>query len=119
MEWYLKALKNYVGFSGRARRQEYWMFFLFNFIITIVLSILESFLGLNGVLTIIYGLFTLLPSLAVGVRRLHDSGKTGWWILIGLIPFIGTIILIIFFCLDSEEYDNQYGPNPKRTGLDY
>jgi len=119
VEWYLKALKNYVGFSGRARRQEYWMFFLFNFIITIVLSILERVLGLNGVLTIIYGLLTLLPSLAVGVRRLHDSGKAGWWILIGLIPFIGTIVLIIFFCIDSEEHDNQYGPNPKRTGLDY
>ncbi|PFH87094.1 DUF805 domain-containing protein [Bacillus sp. AFS088145] len=113
MEWYLKVLKNYVVFSGRARRTEYWMFFLFNAIITIILSILQSIADIDNVLTGIYGLLTILPSLAVGARRLHDSGKSGWWLLIGLIPFIGTIILIIFFCLDSEEGDNRFGENPK------
>ncbi|MEH7451639.1 DUF805 domain-containing protein [Gottfriedia acidiceleris] len=113
MEWYLKVLKNYVVFNGRARRTEYWMFFLFNAIITIILSILQSIANIDNVLTGIYGLLTILPSLAVGARRLHDSGKSGWWLLIGLIPFIGTIILIIFFCLDSEEGDNRFGANPK------
>lgn len=113
MEWYLKVLKNYAVFNGRARRTEYWMFFLFNAIITIILSFLQSFADLGTVLTGIYGLLTLLPNLAVGARRLHDSGKSGWWLLIGLIPFIGTIILIVFFCLDSEEGDNRFGASPK------
>ncbi|MES9682704.1 hypothetical protein CN514_03690 [Bacillus sp. AFS001701] len=113
MEWYLKVLKNYVVFNGRARRTEYWMFFLFNAIITIILSILQSIADIDNILTGIYGLLTILPSLAVGARRLHDSGRSGWWLLIGIIPFIGTIILIIFFCLDSEEGDNRFGANPK------
>ncbi|ODG93144.1 MULTISPECIES: DUF805 domain-containing protein [Bacillaceae] len=113
MEWYLKVLKNYVVFSGRARRTEYWMFFLFNAIITIILSILQSIADIDNILTGIYGLLTILPSLAVGARRLHDSGRSGWWLLIGIIPFIGTIILIVFFCLDSEEGDNRFGANPK------
>ncbi|WP_129690824.1 DUF805 domain-containing protein [Gottfriedia acidiceleris] len=113
MEWYLKVLKNYAVFNGRARRTEYWMFFLFNAIITIILSFLENIGDITNVLTGIYGILTLLPSLAVGARRLHDSGKSGWWLLIGLIPFIGTIILLIFFCLDSEEGDNRFGANPK------
>lgn len=113
MEWYLKVLKNYAVFSGRARRTEYWMFFLFNAIITIILSILQSIADIDNVLTGIYGLLTILPSLAVGARRLHDSGRSGWWLLLGIIPFIGTIILIIFFCLDSEEGDNRFGANPK------
>ncbi|NRD78950.1 DUF805 domain-containing protein [Bacillus sp. BRMEA1] len=115
MEWYVKVLKNYVGFQGRARRKEYWMFVLFNFIISIVLSILQAILHLHQFLTGLYSLAILLPSLAVTVRRLHDIGKTGWWILIGLIPIIGDIILIIFNCFDSEEQTNKYGPNPKVT----
>ena len=113
MEWYLKVLKNYVVFNGRARRTEYWMFFLFNAIITIILSFLQSIADIDKILTGIYGLLTLLPSLAVGARRLHDSGRSGWWLLIGIIPFIGTIILLIFFCLDSEEGENRFGANPK------
>ncbi|PFM78995.1 hypothetical protein COJ46_15830 [Bacillus sp. AFS077874] len=113
MEWYLKVLKNYAVFSGRARRTEYWMFFLFNAIITIILSILQSIADIDNLLTGIYGLLTILPSLAVGARRLHDSGRSGWWLLIGIIPVIGTIILLIFFCTDSEEGDNRFGANPK------
>lgn len=113
MQWYLKVLQNYVGFQGRARRQEYWMFILFNIIISIVLSIVEKAAGIDPFLTGLYSLAILLPSLAVGIRRLHDIGKSGWWILIGLIPFIGSIILIVFACLDSQPNDNQYGPNPK------
>ncbi|KRE92366.1 hypothetical protein ASG89_33210 [Paenibacillus sp. Soil766] len=114
MEWYLKVLTNYVGFSGRARRKEYWMFVLFNIIISIGLAIVESIIGVDKFLSGIYSLAVLLPSLAVAFRRLHDTGKSGWWLLISLIPLIGSIILLIFFCQDSDDNDNQYGPNPKR-----
>jgi uncharacterized membrane protein YhaH (DUF805 family) len=114
MEWYLKVLKNYVGFQGRARRKEYWMFVLFSVIVSIVLSILELIISLPSVLTGLYSLAVLIPSLAVGVRRLHDTGRSGWWLLISLIPLIGAIILLVFACQDSEENDNQYGPNPKK-----
>jgi uncharacterized membrane protein YhaH (DUF805 family) len=113
MEWYLKVIKNYVGFEGRARRKEYWMFFLISFIINIVLLILENVGNLPSVLSGLYSLAILLPSLAVTVRRLHDTGRSAWWLLIGLIPLIGAIILIVFTCQDSQESDNQYGPNPK------
>jgi len=109
----LMVFKNYAGFQGRARRKEYWMFALFNVIISIIFSVLDSVANLNQILTGLYSLVILIPSLAVGVRRLHDTGRSGWWLLIGLIPFIGSIILIVFFCLDSQENDNQYGSNPK------
>jgi uncharacterized membrane protein YhaH (DUF805 family) len=113
MDWYLKVLKNYVGFSGRARRKEYWMFALFNIIIGFVIGFIEGLLNLVGVLSTLYSLAIFLPSLAVGVRRLHDTGRSGWWLLISLIPLIGIIILLVFFCEDSKENENQYGPNPK------
>jgi uncharacterized membrane protein YhaH (DUF805 family) len=115
MEWYLKVLKNYVGFQGRARRKEYWMFFLFNIIICLVLSLLQLILHIHPLLTELYSLAILLPSLAVSVRRLHDTGKSGWWILIGIIPIIGCIILLIFYCSNGDENNNKYGPNPKLT----
>jgi uncharacterized membrane protein YhaH (DUF805 family) len=113
MEWYLKVLKNYVVFQGRARRKEYWMFVLINSIISVILMVVEEFAGLSGVLSGIYYLAVFLPSLALGIRRLHDTGRSGWWLLLGIIPFIGAIILIIFACQDSQPGDNQYGPNPK------
>ncbi|WP_394233475.1 DUF805 domain-containing protein [Niallia oryzisoli] len=115
MQWYIKVLKNYVGFQGRATRQEYWMFILMNFIAACILSIVELVLGIPGVLTGIYGLAVFLPSLAVLVRRLHDIGKSGWWFLISFIPFIGTIVLIVFACLESQPGENQYGLNPKHS----
>lgn len=113
MEWYLKVVKNYVGFQGRARRKEYWMFALFSAIISIILSILQSIVHLGHVLTWLYSLAVLLPSLGVSIRRLHDTGRSGWWLLIGLIPFVGAIILLVFNCLDSQDGENQYGSNPK------
>lgn len=113
MEWYIRVLKNYVGFEGRARRKEYWMFVLFSIIVSIVLSIIQSILRLEAVLTSLYSLAVLLPSLAVGARRLHDTGRSGWWLLISLIPLIGSIILIVFMCQDSESNANRFGPNPK------
>ncbi|MDR7238749.1 DUF805 domain-containing protein [Neobacillus drentensis] len=115
MEWYLKVLKNYVGFSGRASRKEYWMFVLFNMIALIILSVLDRVLGTDPLLYGLYSLAVLLPSLAVSIRRLHDAGKSGAWILIGLIPFIGAIVLLVFMCTDSQSNDNQHGPNPKAT----
>lgn len=113
MEWYLKVLQNYVGFSGRARRKEYWMFVLFNFIAGIILGIIEAVIGLPGILSGLYSLAILIPSLAVVFRRLHDTGKSGWWILISLVPIAGSIILLVFMCLDSDAGTNKYGPNPK------
>ena len=115
MNWYLGVLKKYADFNGRARRKEFWMFALINFVIMIVLGIVDSMIGIQ-VLSAIYALGVLLPSLAVGARRLHDIGRTGWWQLIGLVPFIGLLVLIIFFVLDSNPGDNKYGPNPKAGG---
>ena len=121
MNWYLDVLKKYAVFSGRARRKEYWMFFLFNLIITVVLILIDSLMGTFspqaglGLLSGLYSLAVLIPSIAVTVRRLHDTGRSGWWILIGLIPIIGTIVLLIFMVLDSQPGENQYGPNPKAT----
>jgi uncharacterized membrane protein YhaH (DUF805 family) len=111
----MAVLKNYAGFSGRARRTEYWMFALFNFIITAVLDLIGMAVKLGTYLGLIYGLLVLIPGLAVGVRRLHDTGRSGWWLLIAIIPIIGAIILIVFMVMDSEPGDNKYGPNPKQA----
>jgi uncharacterized membrane protein YhaH (DUF805 family) len=113
LNWYLKALKQYAVFSGRARRKEYWLFFLFNIIIDLVLGVIERSAGGPGVLGGIYSLVVLIPSIAVSVRRLHDTDRSGWWLLIGLIPLIGTIVLLVFMVQDSQPGENQYGPNPK------
>ncbi len=119
MNWYMEVLRKYAVFSGRARRKEYWMFTLFNIIVYIVLAIIDSAAGLQlgdspyGILTAIYGLAVLIPSLAVAVRRLHDTGRSAWWLLIGLIPLIN-LILLVLMVLDSEPVDNEYGPNPKQ-----
>ena len=106
------VFSQYVGFSGRARRSEYWYFVLFNFIVTAVLGFLASVSDGFTIISGIYSLAVLLPGLAVGVRRLHDVGKSGAWLLIALIPLVGEILLIVWFCGDSQP-DNQYGPSPK------
>lgn len=113
MNWYLAVLRNYTGFSGRASRTEFWMFALVNFVIGVVLWILFSAVHALLILLIVYDLGVLLPSLAVGFRRLHDTNRTAWWLLIDLIPVIGAIVLLVFFCIDSTPGDNQYGPSPK------
>lgn len=117
MNWYLQVLKKYAVFSGRALRKEYWMFCLFNFIITFVLSFVEGLAGGPGVLGSLYGLAVLIPSLAVSVRRLHDTNRSGWWLLISVVPFIGGIVLLIFMVQDSQPDDNRYGPNPKAAAV--
>ena len=113
MNWYLEVLKKYAVFSGRARRKEYWMFFLFNLIILFVIGLVEGFAGSPGIVGMLYSLGVLIPGIAVSVRRLHDTDRSGWWILIGLVPLIGAIVLLVFMVLDSKPDENQYGPNPK------
>ncbi|TWD83800.1 uncharacterized membrane protein YhaH (DUF805 family) [Kribbella amoyensis] len=118
MQWYTEVLKKYVVFTGRARRKEYWMFTLFSVIISIVLSIVDGLIGTRndtgtGLLSGLYSLAVLLPTLGVTVRRLHDTNRTGWWILIGIVPIIGWIVLIVFLATEGNAGDNQHGPDPK------
>lgn len=114
MNYYLSALKKYAVFSGRSQRAEYWYFVLFHFIIIIVLGIISAVVGdSSGILGILYFLAVLIPALAVAVRRLHDVGKSGWMLLITLIPLIGTIWFFVLMVTDSNPGENKYGPNPK------
>lgn len=119
MEWYLKVLKQYADFNGRARRTEYWMFILFNIIMSVVLMVLDYamgtlyFLGGSGLLGTLYSLFVLIPSLAVLIRRLHDLDKSGWMILIIFIPIIGAIWLLVLCATEGTIGPNKYGPDPK------
>jgi uncharacterized membrane protein YhaH (DUF805 family) len=140
MNYYMQAFRKYAVFSGRARRMEYWMFTVINFAIIFALNMLGGALGLGsfalgslggdtaaafgsiiGILLgfipgLIFCLVILLPSIAVGVRRLHDTGRSGLWMLLGLIPFVG-LILLVFMLIDSQPGDNEYGPNPKGVGM--
>ncbi|MFF1837349.1 DUF805 domain-containing protein [Streptomyces sp. NPDC058231] len=113
MHWYLDVLKKYVVFSGRARRQEYWMYVLFTIIAAIIVAVIDAVLGTSPVIVAIYYLAVLLPSLAVFVRRLHDTGRSGWWLLLVFVPFVGGITLLVFACLEGERSANAYGPDPK------
>ncbi|HYH29112.1 MAG TPA: DUF805 domain-containing protein [Pseudonocardia sp.] len=120
MQWYLKVLRQYADFTGRARRTEYWMFALFNIVIGIVLMVFDNLLGLtfangftNGVLGTLYSIAVLLPGLAVAVRRLHDTNRSGWWVLIALVPIVGVIVLIVLLATEGERGPNAYGPDPK------
>ncbi len=118
MNYYLNVLKNYAVFTGRTRRSEYWFFVLFNLIIGFVLGVIDGLLNLSigkntGVLGTIYSLAVFIPSIAVMVRRLHDTNRSGWWIFIGLIPIVGAIVLIIFAIQDGTPGENKYGQNPK------
>lgn len=113
MEWYIKVLKQYADFNGRARRKEYWMFTLINGLITGAVAAIDGVLGLNFVLYGLYALAMIVPGVAVGIRRLHDVGKSGWMVLVALIPIAGPIWLFILLITDSQFGPNQYGPNPK------
>jgi uncharacterized membrane protein YhaH (DUF805 family) len=118
MNWYLKVLKQYADFNGRARRKEYWMFVLFNTIFSILAMIFDNVFGIAGVtgygpIYLLYVLAMMIPSLAVAVRRLHDVGKSGWMILISLIPIIGGIWLLVLFVTDGNPGENEHGANPK------
>ncbi len=121
MNWYLTVLKKYAVFSGRARRKEYWMFFLFNMIFGIVAVILDNVFGTAiegvgyGLFYFLYALAVLIPWLAVSVRRLHDVGKSGWMLFIVLIPIIGAIWLLVLMATNSNPGENKYGPNLKEN----
>lgn len=103
---------NYFGFTGRAARSEFWYFVLFTLIASVVLSIVDSAIFGIGVLGGLFSLASLIPGIAVSIRRMHDIGKPGWWILIGLIPLIGALVLIYFYVQPSQAGANEYGPNP-------
>ena len=124
--YFLDTVKNkYVDFNGRATRSEYWYFVLFSVLISIVLSLIDTFAinpfldmtpeeaARGGILIGIFTLAILLPHIGIAVRRLHDTGKSGWWYFIALIPIIGALILLFFFVTDSQTGENAYGANPK------
>ncbi len=115
MKWYIAALKKYAIFNGRSRRTEYWMFILFNLLIAITIAMLETATGVVG-LSLIYGLAMLIPGFSVTIRRLHDTDRSGWWLLISLVPLIGWIIFLIFMVLEGKPERNRFGPDPKRVG---
>lgn len=143
MEWMTMPLKRYAEFSGRSRRKEYWMYVLLIVIVAVVLSVIETALGMRqmilgmyGPLTLLLWLATLCPNIAVGVRRLHDTNRSGWWMLIGIVPYaisiallfsgnlvmagilafaalILGVVLLVFMVLDGTKGPNKYGPDPK------
>ena len=116
MRWYLEVLRKYAVFEGRAHRTEFWMFVLVNLIISAVLTVVDIIIGTDGdyggLLSGLYGLAVLVPSLAVGARRLHDIGRGGWWQLLALIPLIGIIVLIVWWARDGDRSPNEWGRNP-------
>jgi uncharacterized membrane protein YhaH (DUF805 family) len=121
MNWYIEVLRKYAVFSGRARRKEYWYFFLFNIIISMVLAVIDAMTGTFsieagiGLLGAIYSLAVLIPGIAVSVRRLHDTDRSSWFLLIGFIPCIGAIVLLVFLVQEGNPGTNQYGADPKEA----
>ncbi len=118
MSWYFRVLKKYAVFSGRATRKEYWIFDLINFLVCIGLIVLDALTGTTAGFGVLFGLYVLamiLPTLAVSVRRLHDIGRSGWWLPIAFVPLIGGLVLLVFVASESQESANKYGPNPKQA----
>jgi len=117
--------RHYLDFNGRASRSQYWYFVLYYFLISLVLAFIDTLvinpmlgatpeqMARGGILQMIFGLALFLPSLSIGVRRLHDIGKSGWWLLLSFIPIIGVLVLLFWFIQDSQPGSNEYGPNPK------
>ncbi|MGG5807908.1 DUF805 domain-containing protein [Falsiroseomonas sp. CW058] len=112
------CLNNYVTLSGRARRSEFWYFFLFQMLMQFAAGVLDAaILGGSGAVGMLVSLGLLLPSIAVAVRRLHDTGRSGWWLLIALVPLIGWIVLVIFYVGRGEDGPNRFGADPRGTVL--
>jgi uncharacterized membrane protein YhaH (DUF805 family) len=129
MEWMLLPYRRYTDFQGRSRRTEYWMFFLFTFLVYAVFEGLIAAVGggrlhpniigvLLSILLAVFVLGSMIPSIAVGVRRLHDTNRSGWFVLLGLIPLLGGIIVIVLMCLDGTAGENRFGPDPKQGALE-
>jgi len=118
VEGYVEALHKYARFGGRSRRKEYWFFALFNFLIGLALGVVDVFAGL-GFISLVFALAVFLLALAVTIRRLHDTGRSGWWVLFSFVPVIGFLVLLFFMVQDSEAGANRYGPNPKEADLIY
>lgn len=123
MQWYMKVLREFANFEGRARRTEYWMFVLFNALFTLVCVAIDTVVSVAAqyplpILTLAYSLAMIVPSIAVVVRRLHDTDKSGWWFLISFVPF-GNIVLLVFMCLDGNPMPNAWGPSPKYAAPGY
>ena len=112
MEYFIDGLEKYADFAGRASRKEFWMFILFFYIFLIGFLVLGALIGFPFIV-LIYILGLIIPHISIAVRSLHDTSRSGWWLLINLIPLIGKIITIVFLVQDSHE-ENQYGPNPKQ-----
>lgn len=108
MNWFLKALKQYTNFDGRAKRKEFWMFILFSIIFFIGAMIINEIMGVK----VLYFLCLIIPGIAISVRRLHDIGKSGWMLLINLIPVVGWVLFIIFMASKGNQRKNSYGQNP-------
>jgi uncharacterized membrane protein YhaH (DUF805 family) len=119
MNWYREALRQYATFEGRARRKEYWYFALGNGLAIGALAFIDGSIGTFdheariGLLSGLYALAVFIPGLAVSVRRLHDTNRSAWWLLVDLVPFAGWIVMLVLVCLDSQPGGNRYGPNPK------
>jgi uncharacterized membrane protein YhaH (DUF805 family) len=118
MQWYLKVLRQYADFTGRARRREFWMFTLISALVSIVLALVDAAIfgtrsSGTGFLGAVYGLAVLVPTLAVGARRLHDTDRSGWWQLIGIVPVVGIIVLIVFWARAGQPAPNRFGSDPK------
>ena len=122
LDWATRPLKKYADFSGRAPRAEYWWFYLLIIIGYVIAMTLDSMLGLGqavgpyGVLMAVFALAMLVPSIAAAIRRLHDTDRSGWWLLIGLVPLIGVIVLIVYFVTQGTSGSNKYGDDPYAGG---
>lgn len=113
MHWFLDPIQHqYADFTGRATRQQFWMFTLFYVLLFVAFEIVAQAMPILAPLSILAMIGLLLPSLAIGARRLHDHGKSGWWQLVGIIPFVGLVIFIILMALPGDEGENRFGPKP-------
>jgi uncharacterized membrane protein YhaH (DUF805 family) len=122
MEWATLPLKRYAEFTGRSRRKEYWMFFLLNIVVSLVASAIDGVLGMSsmfyvyGPVTVLAFLALIVPGIAVSIRRLHDTGRSGWWVLLAFIPLIGGLVLLVFMLIEGQRGPNEYGADPKAEG---
>jgi len=113
MEWYIGVLRQYAVYTGRARRKEYWMFFLINAIAAVILNVLDVLFSSFGLASLVYSLAVFLPAACVAIRRLHDTGRSGWWLLLCFIPVLGFLVLVFFLVLEGDNGENEYGLDPK------